>query len=228
MDKSLITYHNPKAPDSEAYRMLRTNIGYTGVDKKHKVILVTSSKMEEGKSTTAANLAITMAQSQHKVIIVDCDLRRPKLHKLFAVDNSTGLSDLLTKDEPLNTVLHHSGLVEGLDIVSSGVIPPMPSELLDSKKMEKLLLDLRERYDYVIIDSPPVLSVTDATILSKIVDGVLLAVASNETHVDAIVTAKKALDKVHANIIGTVLTKAKIGKKGYYYYNYNYSDKKKK
>ena len=228
MDKSLITYHNPKAPDSEAYRMLRTNIGYTGVDKKHKVILVTSSKMEEGKSTTAANLCITMAQSKHKVVIVDCDLRRPKIHKLFAVDNTTGLSDLLTKDEPLSNVIHHSALVEGLDIITSGVIPPMPSELLDSKKMEKFLLDLREEYDYIIIDSPPVLSVTDATILSKIVDGVLLTVAANETHVDAIVTAKKSLDKVSANVIGTVLTKAKIGRKGYYYYNYNYKENKKK
>ncbi len=220
MDKSLITYHNPKAPDSEAYRMLRTNIGYTGVDKKHKVILITSSKMQEGKSTTAANLAITMAQSKHNVVIVDCDLRRPKIHKMFAVDNTIGLSDLLAKDEPLNRIIYHSVLIENLDIITSGVIPPMPSELLDSKKMEKLIGELREAYDYVIIDSPPILSVTDATILSKIVDGVLLAVASNETHVDAILTAKKALDKVGSNVIGTVLTKAKIGKKSYYYYSY--------
>ena len=227
MEKSLITYHNPKAPDSEAYRMLRKNIGYTGIDKKNQVILLTSSKMGVGKSTTAANLALAMAQRDHSVVLIDCDLRRPRMHKMFAVDNSTGLTDLLIKDEPLENVVFHSVVVDNLDIITSGVIPPMPSELLDSKKMGKFLTRLREKYDYIIIDSPPILSVTDATILSKIVDGVLLVVASNETHVDAIATAKKALDKVGANVLGSVLTKANISKRSAYYYDYDYGSKKR-
>jgi len=225
VDKSLVTFFNTKAPESEAYRMLRTNLSYTGVDKKHKVILISSSRMEEGKSTTAANLAITMVQSEHKVLIIDCDLRRPKMHKLFAIDNTSGLTDVLTKDVEVNQINNHIEKIIGLDIITSGQTPPMPSELLDSKKMANLIVKMREEYDYIILDSPPILSVSDAIILSRIVDGVILVVASNETHVDAITTAKRALDKVEANLIGTVLTKTKIGKRGYNYY-YDYTDKK--
>jgi len=225
MDLSLITYHKPKAPESEAYRMLRTNLGYTGVDKKHQIILVTSARMQEGKSTTASNLAITMAQSDHKVLIIDADMRRPKIHKLFKLDNLLGLTDLVVKDEVYDKVVYHCGEIKNLDIITSGEIPPMPSEILDSKKMISLLDSLRSKYDYIIIDSPPVLSVSDASILARIVDGVLLTVASNETHVDAIVTAKRSLDKVEANVIGTVLTKAKMGRRSYHYY-YDYAEKK--
>lgn len=225
MDKSLVTFYNPKSPESEAYRMLRTNLGYTGVDIKHKVILVTSSRMQEGKSTTASNLAIAMAQSEHKVLMIDCDLRRPKIHKLFAIDNTSGLTDVLTKDVEVAKINNNIEKINGLDIITSGQTPPMPSELLDSKKMAKLVADMREEYDYIILDSPPILSVSDATILSRIVDAVILVVASNDTHVDAIATAKRALDKVEANLIGTVLTKAKTGKRGYNYY-YDYTDKK--
>jgi capsular exopolysaccharide synthesis family protein len=223
MDKSLITFFNPKSPESEAYRMLRTNLGYTGVDKKHQVILLTSAKMQEGKSTTVANLAITMAQTGNKVVILDCDLRRPKVHKVFAIDNTVGLSALLTKNIEVSKALYKSDKITNLSIITAGQIPPMPSELLDSKKMAALVLKLREEYDYIIIDSPPVLSVSDATILSRISDAVILVVAANETHVDAVVTAKRSLDKVNANVIGTVLTKAKTGKRGYYYY-YDYAD----
>jgi len=225
MDKSLVTFFNPKSPESEAYRMLRTNLSYTGVDRKHKVILISSSRMQEGKSTTAANLAVTLVQSENKVMVIDCDLRRPKIHKLFGLDNTSGLTDVLTKDEDRKTICNHIEAIDGLDIITSGQTPPLPSELLDSKKMAKMIGELREEYDYIIIDSPPILSVSDATILSKIADAVILVVASNETHVDAIATAKRALDKVEANLIGTVLTKAKTGKRGYNYY-YDYSDKK--
>jgi capsular exopolysaccharide synthesis family protein len=134
MDLSLVTYHKPKAPESEAYRMLRTNLGYTGVDKKHQVILVTSSRMQEGKSTTASNLAITMAQSDHKVLLIDADMRRPRLHKLFKLDNLLGLTDIVVKDESFDKVVFHCSEVKNLDVITSGEIPPMPSEILDSKK----------------------------------------------------------------------------------------------
>jgi len=228
MNKNLITHFDPKSPVSEAYRMLRTNLGYTGVDKKHELIVITSSKKSEGKTTTITNLAVTMAQSGHKVLIIDCDLRRPKIHKMFHLDNTVGLSDILLKDVSFDKALYHIEDVENLHIVTSGNIPPMPSELLDSQKMVDLLNGLRGKYDYVLLDAPPVLSVSDASILAQVVDGVILAVAANETHVDAISTAKRALDKVEANIIGTVLTKAKIGKRGYtYYYDYSYNSKKK-
>jgi len=225
MDQSLITFHNPKSPESEAYRMLRTNLGFTGVDKKHKVILVTSSKQQEGKSTTASNLAIAFAQNENKVLIIDCDLRRPKLHKLFDIDNLSGLTNILTKDYEVDHMINHCTDILTLDIITSGQIPPMPSELLDSKKMQKLILELRLEYDYIIMDTPPILSVSDATILSRIVDGVILVVASNDTHIEAIATAKRALDKVDANIIGTVLTKTKKGRRSANYY-YNYADDK--
>lgn len=227
MDKSLVTYHNPKAPISESFRMLRTNLGNSGVDKKYKVILMTSTKMQEGKSTTGANLVITLAQSNHKVLFIDCDLRRPRVHKIFSQENITGLTDILLKDAPYTDVIKPCYKVPNLDLLTSGQLPPLPSELLDSRKMQNLITELRKNYEYIVIDAPPVLSVTDASILARIVDGVILVVASNDAHVDAIVNAKKALIKVETKIIGTVLTKAKFGKKMYNNY-FDYTEKTSK
>ena len=168
--KSLITLNDPKSPVSEAYRMIRTNLEYTNIDKKNKTILFTSSKTKEGKSTTIVNLALTIANNNKKVILIDCDLRKPRIHKLFKLSNNKGVSSIIIKQDIFNEVIQPISEVPGLHILTSGPIPPMPSELISSERMNNLLQNLKEHFDYILIDAPPLLSVTDETILSRSVD----------------------------------------------------------
>lgn len=231
MRKSLIALNDSKAPASEAYRMIRTNLEYTSIDRDKKVILFTSAKTKEGKTTTVVNLAITLAHSKHKVLLIDCDLRKPRIHKLFDLSNEYGVVNLLAKNKELNEVIQKVAEIENLEVMTSGPIPPMPAELLSSDRMKALISDLSKNYDYILIDTPPVLSVTDAMILANMVDGVVLVVATGQTHMDAIKTAQKSLEKVNANILGVILSKAERGKNAYYYYHYDYNygeDQKKK
>ncbi len=225
--KSLITVNDPKAAASEAYRMVRTNIEFSNVDEKKQTIVFTSPRQKEGKSTTIANTAIAMAQSGSKVLIIDCDLRKPRVHKLFRLSNEEGIVNVITSNKDIDDVIHHSDDLENLDIITSGPIPPMPSELLGSKKFEEILEKLKETYDYIFMDSPPVLSVTDSTVLAAKVDGTILVISFGDTTVDAAQTAKKSLERVGAKMLGVVLTKAKVNKSGYYYYyhyDYEYSE----
>lgn len=229
--KSLIAINEPKAPASEAYRMIRTNLEYTSIDRDKKVILFTSSKTKEGKTTTVTNLAITLAHSNHKVLLIDCDLRKPRIHQLFELSNEQGLVNLLVKNKEINEVIQKVKDFENLEIITSGPIPPMPAELLASERMKTLISDLSKIYDYILIDTPPVLSVADATIMSSMVDGVVLVVAIGQTHINVIKTAQKSLEKVNANILGVILSKADNGKNAnnyYYHYDYNYGENQKK
>lgn len=225
----LITEKEPKAIASEAYRTLRTNIQYSSFDKEMKIILITSTGPGEGKTTTAGNLAITMAQGDKKVLLVDCDLRKPSVHKKFKLSNTKGLSNYLIGESDLEEVIHNYS--KNLYILTSGTIPPNPSEMLSSKRMKNFLEKQKEEFDCVIVDSPPVMAVTDAQILSTIVEGVLLVTASGETEKEGLQRAKDQLLKVKANILGVVLTKIPVNKgKGYgyghYYYYYGGDDKK--
>lgn len=206
----------PKSVEAESYRILRTNIMYSSFDKKIKRILVTSSEPGEGKSTTSGNLALAFAQDEKKVILIDCDLRKPSLHKKFRISNNRGLSDVIIDRDKLNKCIQKRA--EYLDILTAGKIPPNPSEMLGSQAMSSLLDELSNVYDVIILDSPPVLAVTDAQILSTKSDGVVLVVRAEKTKKDTVLAAKGVLDKVNANILGTVLNGGDKNKDNYYYY----------
>ncbi|SHJ41113.1 CpsD/CapB family tyrosine-protein kinase [Thermoclostridium caenicola] len=217
---TIIVHSNPKSPVSEAYRVLRTNIQYSGIDKPLKSILVTSSVPMEGKTTTVTNLAITFAQAGSKVLLIDGDLRKPKIHKVFMVSNDTGLTNYLVSREDYKEYVRHSD-VPNLDIMTSGTIPPNPSELLNSDAMKMFIKSLSDDYDVILLDAPPVCSVTDASIISTYADATILVVNSGKTHIDEAKKAKELLERVNANIIGVVLNKVNKKEKGnYYYYKY--------
>lgn len=224
---NLIVQNNPKSPVSEAYRTLRTNIQFAAFDKDMKTILVTSSGPQEGKSTTAGNLALALAETSKRVIIIDCDLRKPSLHKNFKISNQRGLSNLLIENLKIDAVVvKHS---ENLDLLPSGTIPPSPAEMLSSNRMKNFLEEAKKLYDYIIIDTPPVIAVTDAQILSTMADGVLLVASSGEVEREAIIRSKELLQRVNANILGVVLNKVEVkGRRGYGYYYYYGSDKEGK
>ncbi|NLK93566.1 MAG: CpsD/CapB family tyrosine-protein kinase [Clostridiales bacterium] len=211
-----IVEEKPKSIVSENYRVLRTNIQYSSFDKDIKSIVITSSEPSEGKSTTAGNIALSFAQTNEKTIIVDCDLRKPSLHKKFKVSNLLGLSDVLIGKESLEGSVNKYN--DYLDILTSGKIPPNPAEMLGSKTMEKLLEVLKEKYRYVILDTAPLQAVTDAQILSTKVDGIILVIRAEKTKKESMLQAKGLLEKVGANIIGTVLNGVESSRHKYYYY----------
>lgn len=213
-NRSIVANINPKSPSAEAYRILRTNIQFTNVDKTIKSIVITSPGPGEGKSTIIVNLAVAMAHNNKKVLLVDTDLRKPNVHTFFGLDNSTGITNILSEDIEYTKVIQHTDIGK-LYILASGPIPPNPSELLGSHKIKLLLNEVKEEYDIVLFDSPPVCFVTDAAVLSTIVDGVILVCASGQTTIENAKSAKALLNKVNANILGVVLNK--IAKKNGYY-----------
>lgn len=215
----------------ESYKSLRTNLKFVSVDKNMKKLLVTSSIPGEGKTTVAINLAITLAQTGSKVVLLDCDLRKPTIHKYLHINSKAvgGITNILSAKEDIeNCTLYFSDL--NLYVITSGAIPPNPAELLASAKMEHFIAKLSEKYDYVIIDTPPVSVVTDAAILSKNSDGIIFVLRQNYTKIETAKLAKKNLGIVGANIIGCVFNAFNAGKssKSYAYYSYkdyNYSYK---
>ncbi len=223
IEARLITHLDPKSPVSEAYRSLRTNIQFSHVDEKIGAVLVTSSGPKEGKSTTSANLVIAMAQSGKKVVLIDADLRRPVVHSIFGLEKDEGLTNYLMDDISFEQMIKPS-IMENLYIIPSGVLPPNPSELLASEKMKALLIKLREEFDFILFDTPPIIAVTDAAILSTIVDGAILVVSSGHTNYDALVRAKSLLDAVNTRILGALLNGVEVGGMygSYYYYYYHH------
>ncbi|MDK0822888.1 CpsD/CapB family tyrosine-protein kinase [Clostridium perfringens] len=214
---------DPKSIAAESYRVLRTSLEYSSIDKELKHIVVTSSEPGEGKSTVVCNLSSVIAQNNKKVIILDCDLRRPTIHKKFGISNSIGLTEYIVGKNDLNSIIQE--LNENLNIITSGRIPPNPSEVLSSKTMENLLKVLSERYDYIILDTPPLTVVTDSQILAGKCDGTILVVRAEATSKESIIKAYKELEKVRANVLGSVLNGIKGNNKNYYYAEDN---KKKK
>ncbi|WP_143315790.1 CpsD/CapB family tyrosine-protein kinase [Clostridium sp. HBUAS56017] len=211
-----IVEKKPKSISAEAYRTLRTNIQYSSFDKEIRTIVVTSSEPGEGKSTTAGNLAMSFAQAEKRTIIIDCDLRKPSLHKKFKISNLIGLSDVLIGKEKINSAIHEYN--DNLSILTSGKLPPNPSEMLGSKSMSKLLQELRNYFDIIVLDSAPLQAVTDAQILSTKADGTVLVVRAEKTKRDSVIQAKALLDKVGANILGVVLNGIENTRRKYYYY----------
>lgn len=215
----LVTFSDPKSPVSEAYRMLRTNIQFSNLDNRLKTIVVTSTGPSEGKSTSISNLAITMVNQGNKVLLIDADLRKPQIHKLFKLDNELGMTSVLMGEKMEDAIKSISGMK--LDVLTSGPIPPNPSELLGSNSMKRFLEECRELYDVVLIDSPPTGVVTDSAVLSTIADGTLYVVAVGQALTDQTLKAKDMLSNVKANIIGIIVNKVNVDKKKYQnYYSY--------
>jgi len=187
---------------------------------RFKSVLITSAGPMEGKSTTLANLGVAMAQAGVSTLIIDCDLRRPRQHKIFDLPNAKGFTNLLADRETgLEDVIRDTA-VPGLKVLTSGPIPPNPSELLASKHVKQVLLDLENRFQLILIDSPPVVAVADAAILASQVDGVLVVVRAHQTKQNLAEAAKNLLDKASANIIGIVLNGIPMSGEDYYYYYY--------
>lgn len=218
----LVTVKSPRSIASESFRTVRTSILLSSADNPPRVVLVTSGQKSEGKTTLVTNLAVTLAQSGHRTLLIDADLRRPALHRQFGGDGlETGLVDYLTGQAPLEAAVGDSP-VPNLDVLLAGTIPPNPSELLGSKKMAELLTELKEQYDYIFVDAPPVLPVTDAVVLSRAVDGVVIVVRGQETQQQVAQNAINRLKQVGANILGTVLNDVDLRSGDYYYYRRGY------
>src|SRR5713226_396184 len=218
-EPQLIVVQDPRSAVAEAFRTLRTNIQFKSLDNPVRTILVTSSAAEEGKSTVVANLAVSLAQTGAAVIAVDCDLRNPGLHRIFGLPNERGLTSLmLTPDSGLREYLQRSE-AGGVDVLTSGPLPPNPAELLGSKRMESLVRELRDMADYVVFDTPPVLAVTDAAVLANKVDGAILVLSAGRARRDAAKKAKRTLEELSGHFLGVVVNNVKADREsqsGYY------------
>lgn len=207
---SLITLTDPRSPAAEAYRTLRTNIDFSGLDRSIHALLVTSVAPVEGKSLTLANLAVAMAQGDKRTILVDADLRRPTLHALFGLNNDKGLTSLFIDAKgPIEPALKDVK-VPNLQVLTSGPLPPNPAELLGSQRMLDVIAALKQRADIILFDAPPVIAVTDAAVLGKRVDGVVLVVDAGQTRREHARRAKEQLEKLNIRIVGAVLNGASV------------------
>jgi capsular exopolysaccharide synthesis family protein len=216
----LIVHGDPKAIGSEAFRTLRTNLQFTSPDRELKTILLTSAGPGEGKSTVSGNLAIAFAQLGQKVVLVGCDLRKPVLHQMFSVANAPGLTGHLTGQASLDDAILRSR-IDGLDVIPSGPVPPNPAELLQSKAMNSVIAQLKERYDIVIFDGAPVIAVTDSAIMASKVDGTVLVMRAHAVPRDVALHAKTLLEQANARILGVVLNGVRPqDQKNYHYYYY--------
>lgn len=214
-ESRLIALHDPRSPAAEAYRTLRTNIQFASLDKPLRTMLATSSVPDEGKSTTIANLAVTIAQAEQRVILVDCDLRRPTLHTLFDVSNANGLTNMILQEDMLAPLV--ATPVPSLMLLPSGPPPPRPADVLGSRRMAAIIERLLQEADVVLFDTPPINAVTDAAVLATKVDGVLLVFRSGSTRRDGARDARRLLEKVNAHIVGVVLTDVRAERNRYSY-----------
>jgi len=233
MNIDLVLEKMPKSPISESFKTLRTNLQFATANKEIKTIVLTSANPGDGKSSIASNLAISYAQLGKKVVLIDADMRKGVQNKIFGVEKKNGLSNYLsgvylkpnTEDydadaQKKDTTIINKTEIKNLFLITAGNVPPNPSELLTSPRMKKLIVTLKEKFDLIIIDAPPANVVTDAVVLSKIVDTVLLVCAYKETRREALAKLKKQFESVNAKIAGVVLNKMKATKDSYYNYYY--------
>ena len=221
---AMITLEDRHSPMAEAYRHLRTSLLFSSAGRPPQTILITSSQPSEGKTTTAINTAITLAQSDAEVVIIDCDLRRPRLHTYFEMENTQGLTNYLSGERNTENLIKNCKGLPKLKVITSGPIPPNPAELLSSDEMKNLLQFLRGRYKHVIIDSPPAISFTDAAILSTLVDGVVLVAMAGKSSTHLMRRFKQRLGNIGARIYGVVLNGIKSNSVEYDYYGSGYYD----
>jgi len=215
----LVCFTDPKTPAAEAFRTLRTNIQFASYGEFQKSLMITSAEPGEGKTTTITNLAIVLAQSGLNLLLLDGDMRKPALHRVFRLNNEQGLSDLLCHRAGIEEVTQRISDI-GIDVITAGPIPPSPAELISTPRMRVILEQLKERYDMVLIDTPPILPVTDSQLFATFVHGVLLVVRSGKVKLAHVKKAKSLLEHVGANLIGAVLNDKKVSKNSSYYYEY--------
>jgi capsular exopolysaccharide synthesis family protein len=224
-DMSRLKVLETRSNAAEAYRVVRTSMLLSTAGNPPKTILITSGQPGEGKTTTAVNTAISLAQLGASVLLIDCDMRKPSTHKIFGLDNMRGLSTYLSRDIKIDGLIRKLQ-IPNLSLLSSGAIPPNPAELISSDRMKNMLRELGEKYDHILIDSPPLINVTDPIILSSLVDGVMLVVHGGKSTRGVAQRARQDLVSVGAKIFGVVLNNVDMRREGYneyYYYRY-YSD----
>jgi succinoglycan biosynthesis transport protein ExoP len=221
--EKLIAAKHPLSPTAEAYRVVRTNIQFSSIDRPARTLMITSPNPSEGKSVMIANLAVVMAQSGMKVIVVDTDLRRPVQHRIFGLPNRNGMSDAVIQPHgDINDFLQNTS-VQNLRLMSSGSLPPNPAEMLGSERLVHIMEELKAVADIILFDSPPTLVVTDAAILGSRTDGAILVNDSGNTRTAEARRAADELRRVRVNLLGVVLNRIPLGGRGsYYYYNYSY------
>ena len=235
ISQRLITHYKPRSPISESYRSLRTNLQFASVDGGIKTVIITSPAPREGKTLTASNLAIAQAQAGRKTLLIDTDLRKPMIHRLFNLEKENGISRVLTGELKLDAAIKKTDM-ENLYVITSGPVPPNPSELLGSKRIKQVLKELRERFDIIVLDSPPMIAVTDPVVLGQEVDGMILVVRSGRTTMDIAEKSKRHAEYAKIKLLGCVLNDVDVrhiyGTYNYYYYHYYYytedGEKKKK
>ncbi|PGZ63136.1 tyrosine protein kinase [Bacillus cereus] len=215
--RQLITHQEPKSRITEQYRNIRTNIEFTSVDNHIRSIMVTSANPGDGKTTTVANLAVVFGQQGKKVLVIGADLRKPSIQDLFAAHASNGLTNVLSGQTKVMQCIQKTD-IENVYVMASGPIPPNPAELLGNRVMDEVLLEAYNMFDIVLIDTPPVLAVTDAQILANKCDGIILVVRSEKTEKDKIVKTKQILDKASGKILGIVLNDKQEEQEQYGYY----------
>ena len=207
-DVNLISYNNSVSMISEQYRTIRTNIQFLSIEKPYRTLIITSPGFGEGKTTTTANLGVVMAQQGKKILIIDADFRNPMLHSIFNIENAVGLTNVLIDQSSLQETIRKTG-IDNLDILPSGPIPPIPAELLSSDAMKELMEQALEEYHVILFDSPPVNTLSDAQILSNLVDGVVIVVNSGKTKKETGIKALEALKSANAKLLGVVLNNKK-------------------
>jgi non-specific protein-tyrosine kinase len=205
---NLITLTDPQAPAAEAYRTLRTNLKFYGIDRQADALVLTSAVPGEGASSALANLAVTLAQAGHRTVVVDCDLRKPVQHALWGLGNERGLTTMLLDDAVLADPPLQAAEVDNLQVLTSGPLPPNPADLVGSRRMDEVIAALRERADYVLFDAPPVLAVSDAAVLGHKLDGLLLVLRAGASRRDHAARARDELQRVNVTILGVVLVNA--------------------
>jgi capsular exopolysaccharide synthesis family protein len=205
---NLVTLTDPRAEAAEAYRTLRTNLLFSTIDSPVSTLVVTSPTPESGKSTAIANLAVTLAQGGHQTILVDADLRKPKQHELWGLSNERGVTTMMLEAGALAEPPLQAADVSGLSVITSGQLPPIPADLLGSRKMDEIIGVLKARAEIVLFDAPPVLAVSDAVILGSKVDGALLVMRAGHARRDHAIRAGDLLGQAHVRVVGCVLTNA--------------------
>lgn len=234
MQETIVTYLAPKSPVSEAFRNMRTNILFSDIDNEMQVLAITSSGGSEGKTTILANYGVTLCQSGKRVLIVDCDLRKPQVHRRFDLNNSKGLTNLLLREIPAIEGIQKTE-VPNLFVISAGPIPPNPSEILASRRMADLVAELKLNFDYILLDAPPLGMVTDAAVLNSVVEGYLILVSLGSANRDGILNILETFKNINAHIIGIIANKVpttkRFSKYGYYsaygYYGEEHQSEKK-
>lgn len=224
MNKKIKNYYANTSMMGEAIRTLRTNLSFSSIDGKMKSIIITSAEQGDGKSTISVNLARSMAENGSKVLLIDCDLRNPSIGKVSGNSNPRGITNYLVREAKLEDIIMHDKKIPSLELILAGTKPPNPAELLSTNRMRDFVEVAKKNYDLVILDTPPVGILTDAAILSNVVDGTVLVVGHDKTKKTSISIAIKNLKNVGANIIGMVLNRVPVEKNSKYGYGYGYGN----